>query len=162
MAAFGYDHGRGGFAVSPVAANEGVGEVPRPHAFIGVEGDDVSDFPAVDDFFQRAVELGIAQDVAHGHAAVQAFRQVAQFQGFFQRFGDGFFQQDVIAQFQGLFTGGVMVVILRADDGDVRQARLRQQGFRIRKQADGGAFLLGQVPHGFRAFLHGSAAAAMR
>lgn len=49
-----------------------------------------------------------------------------------------------------------MVVILRADDGDVRQARLRQQGFRIRKQADGGAFLLrGKVPHGFRAFLHG-------
>ena len=38
-------------SVSPVAANEGVGEVPRPHAFIGVEGDDVSDFPAVDDFF---------------------------------------------------------------------------------------------------------------
>lgn len=52
MAAFGNDHGSGGFAVAPVSAHEGVGKVPRPHAFIGIEGDDFPDFPAVDDFFR--------------------------------------------------------------------------------------------------------------
>ena len=156
MAAFGYDHGSGGLAVAPVSAHEGVGEVPRPHAFIGVEGDDVPDFPTVDDFFQGPVKLGVAQHVAHGHAALQRTGHIPKFQRFFQRLGNGFFQQDMIAQLHGLPAWSVMVVVLCADDGHVRQARLRQQGGGILEQADGIPFLLrGKVANGFRALFDG-------
>lgn len=56
-----------------------------------------------------------------------------------------------------------MVVVLCADDGHVRQARLRQQGGGILEQADGIPFLLrGKVANGFRALFDGIAAAAMR
>ena len=156
MAAFGNDHGRGGFAVAPVSAHEGVGKVPRPHAFIGIEGDDFPDFPAVDDFFQGPVKLGVAQHVAHGHAALQQASRIPQLQRFFQRLGDGLFQQDMIAQLHGLPARSVMVVVLRADDGHVRQARFRQQGSGILEQADGIPFLLrGKVTNGFRALFDG-------
>ena len=49
-----------------------------------------------------------------------------------------------------------MVVVLCADDGHVRQARLRQQGGGILEQADGIPFLLrGKVANGFRALFDG-------
>ena len=70
--------------------------------------------------------------------------------------GDGLFQQDMIAQLHGLPARSVMVVVLRADDGHVRQARFRQQGSGILEQADEIPFLLrGKVTNGFRALFDG-------
>ena len=100
MAALGHNHGGGLGAVAPVAAHEGMPEMPGSHTLVGIESHDFAQFPAVDDIADGIVERRVAQHVADSHPAPQLLGQVAQLQRLAQGFGNRFLQQQVIPQLQ--------------------------------------------------------------
>ena len=105
----------------PVAADEGVGLVPRHDAFVGLDGDDFAEVARIDDLLDLAIEGGEAQHEADHHPPIRLPGQALDFQDLLDAGRDRFFQQDVIAKLQRPRAVLEMGVVLGGDDHHVRE-----------------------------------------
>lgn len=119
VGAFGDDHGCGFGGGAPVSADEGVGLVVGFYAFVGADGDDAAEFAGVDDGFDGGVEGCVAEDEAEGDAALEFFGEIVDLLAAFEGFGGGFFEEDVVAEVEGLGDVVEVLCVLGADDEDV-------------------------------------------
>ena len=97
MAAFLQDHGRAFSGVAPIAAHKGVRLVPIAHALNGLDGLDLAHRAGIQQLLELLIKQRIAQHMAYDHMTICLPRQPFELAAFRLGFGDGLFQQQMIA-----------------------------------------------------------------
>ena len=124
MAAFGQNHGTGVPAPSPIAPDKAVGLMPVAHVFGGLDGNNLSQSPLLQQALKLLIKGGIAKHMAHGDASAQLLCLVKQLSALGNVRGHRFFQQNIIFLVQGQAGMPHMIRILGADKGHVCQPGL--------------------------------------
>ncbi len=118
-----------------MAANEGMGLVPRHDSFIGLNGHHFPNEAGINDLLYLPIKRGKAQDKADHDSAAGLAGQTFDVEHLADTGGDGLFQQHVASQFQSSTAGLVVVTVLGGDQDDIGQLPRRQQLFAAGKSS---------------------------
>lgn len=91
------------------------------HPLVSTNGDDPAQAAVINEALHRRVERCVAQDEAERDSAAEFARTAVDFLTAVERFGGGFFQQQIVSQFERADRVVKMLRILSGDDQDVRE-----------------------------------------
>ena len=116
-------HGRGFLFRMPVSAHIAVGEMKITNTFNVIHRNDLTELAAHDDRSDLFEKVRVSENVADKHANALLFCGVCNISAFASRGCDGFFQKNVVTQFNGFHRGCVMIRIQCRDHGKIRHFR---------------------------------------
>ena len=121
MTAFGQQHGGGLCLAVPVAADVAVALVDVAHRLYGDDRLHLADGVLHQQGFHPFIELGVAQHVAHQHLGTVLFGGLGDVRALGGGLRHRLFQQQVIAQRDGLHRRLVVPIVGGGDDQQIRQ-----------------------------------------
>ena len=101
-----------------------MGLVPIAHVFHGLDSDYLANHAGIDELFELIVEGGIAQDMADNDLAAGLLCGAQDGAALGVVGGDGLFQDQVVALFQGRDGVANVLAVLGADEHHIGQALL--------------------------------------
>ena len=130
VAGFLHDEGAGGVAPPPVSPDERVREAPAADIFVVLNGDDLSQFPAVHDLLELTVKIGVSQHMAYGDFPARFFSFHGDCQAFPRIGRNRLFQKDIVTFVHCRHSLAEMIPVQGGDDDRLAQSVLGKKIFR--------------------------------
>ena len=129
VTAFRKEHGSCFLLAVPVAADIAVTEMNIADSFERDDGHYIAYIASVNDFFYLFIERRVTQNVTYNNPDALFVRRFCNVRTFFDGLRDGLFEENIIAEGDGLHCGTVMHIVHSCDYCDIRKFRAGKNFF---------------------------------